>query len=115
MKISLKLIIWPMSELAFVVWCFAGAHILVSEMLEKLQFAVCALREDWSAEGLHDLLDSHGLASELVLGRAAPRLVYDADAGAGTVWVWTYQTRPKAPMPTGCRSVYLYKISSAHC
>jgi hypothetical protein len=37
-------------------------------MLEQLQFAVCALRQDRSAEGLHDLLDGHGLAGELILG-----------------------------------------------
>jgi hypothetical protein len=42
-------------------------------MLEQLQLAVCALRQDRSAEGLHDLLDCHGLAGELILGRAAPR------------------------------------------
>jgi hypothetical protein len=43
----------------------------MSEMLEQLQLAVCALRQDRSAEGLHDLLDGDGLAGELVLGRAA--------------------------------------------
>jgi hypothetical protein len=44
----------------------------VPEMLEELQLAVCALRQDRSAEWLHNLLDSHGLAGELVLRRAAP-------------------------------------------
>lgn len=38
-------------------------------MLQKLQFTVCSLRQHGRAERLHDLLDSHGLASELVLGR----------------------------------------------
>ena len=40
-------------------------------MLEQLQFSVCALGQDRRAEGLHDLLDGHGLARELILGRAA--------------------------------------------
>jgi hypothetical protein len=43
-------------------------------MLEKLQLAVCALGKDRSAEGLHDFLDRHGLAGELILGRAAHAL-----------------------------------------
>lgn len=46
------------------------AHILVLEMLEKLQFSVGALGQDRRAEWLHDLLDRNGLARELVLGRA---------------------------------------------
>jgi hypothetical protein len=77
MKISLKLMICPALESARVrsrCWC---AHILMSEMLEKLQFAVCALRQHRSAEGLHDLLDGHGLAGELILGRAAKSSVCD--------------------------------------
>jgi hypothetical protein len=68
MKMSLKLMICPASEFAFVLCCLWVAHILVPEMLEELQFAVGALRQDRSAEGLHDLLDSHGLAGELILG-----------------------------------------------
>lgn len=39
------------------------------QVLEQLQLAVGALRQDRSAEGLHDLLDRHGLAGELVLRR----------------------------------------------
>lgn len=43
MKMSLKLMICPTSEFALVV-CFIGsANVLVSEMLEEFQFAVCAL------------------------------------------------------------------------
>lgn len=41
------------------------------QVLEQLQFAVGALRQDRSAERLHDLLDRHRLAGELVLGRTA--------------------------------------------
>jgi hypothetical protein len=72
MKMSLKLMICPASEFALQTCCFWYAHILVPEMLEELQLAVCALRQDRSAEWLHNLLDSHGLAGELVLRRAAP-------------------------------------------
>jgi hypothetical protein len=78
MKISLKLMICPASEFAFFIYCLWVAHILVSEMLEELQFAVGALRQDRSAEGLHDLLDSHGLAGELILGRTALMLACNA-------------------------------------
>jgi len=42
----------------------------MSEMLEKLQFTVSSLREDWRAKGLHNLLDRNGLVCELVLRRA---------------------------------------------
>jgi hypothetical protein len=68
MKMSLKLMICPTSEFVFARVGLWYAYILVSEMLEQLQFAVCALRQDRSAEGLHDLLDGHGLAGELILG-----------------------------------------------
>jgi hypothetical protein len=65
---SLKLIIYPTSEFASVRCRWWIAHILVSKMLEQFQLAVCALRQDRSAEGLHNLLDGHGLAGELILG-----------------------------------------------
>jgi hypothetical protein len=68
--------ICPTSEFAPVTWCRRSAHIFVPEMLEKFQLAVCALRQDWGAERLHDLLDSHGLAGELILGRAVLMLMY---------------------------------------
>jgi hypothetical protein len=35
----------------------ANPYVLVAQMLEELQLAVCALGQDRSAEGLHDLLD----------------------------------------------------------
>jgi hypothetical protein len=72
-------------------------------MLEQLQFSVGTLREDGGAEGLHDLLYGHGLAGKLVFGRAAKRSACRLPQRR----VRLYQTRPKAPMPTGCRSVYL--------
>ena len=40
------------------------------DMLEELELAVCPLAENGRAKGLHDLLDGHRGARELVLGRA---------------------------------------------
>lgn len=39
-------------------------------MLEQLQLSVGTLRQNRCAEGLHDLLDRHGLAGQLVARRA---------------------------------------------
>lgn len=50
---------------------FSNTHILVSQMLQELQLAVGTLGQDRCAERLHDLLDSDGLACELVLCRTA--------------------------------------------
>jgi hypothetical protein len=44
--------------------------ILVFEMFEKLQLAVGALRQDWSTERLHDLLNRNILPCELIFCRA---------------------------------------------
>lgn len=41
--------------------------ILVLEVLQELELAVGSLRQNWRAERLHNLLDSHGLPSKLVL------------------------------------------------
>lgn len=49
-------------------------YILVSQVLEQLQLTVCALGEDRRAEGLHDLLDGHRLAGQLVLCGTAGRV-----------------------------------------
>jgi hypothetical protein len=92
-------------------------HVLVSEMLEQLQLAVGTFREDRSAEGLHDLLDGDRLAGQLVSRRAIGVTFrsaggYLSRARAGLEFR-TYQTRPKAPMPTGCKSVYLEVRMSA--
>lgn len=48
-----------------------GYNVLVPEMLEKLEFPVCSLCENRCGEGLHDLLDSDRLLSQLILGRTA--------------------------------------------
>jgi hypothetical protein len=50
-----------------------GTHVFVLEMLEQLELSVCALREDGSAEGLHDLLDCDILVGELIAGRAVEK------------------------------------------
>lgn len=47
--------------------------ILVFQVLQQLQFSVCALGEDWSTEGLHNLLNGHVLVRELISGRASRR------------------------------------------
>jgi hypothetical protein len=43
-----------------------GTNILVLEMLQQLQFSVCPLCQDRSAERLHDLLDGNILVGELI-------------------------------------------------
>lgn len=82
------------------------------EMFEELELSVCALGQDGGAEGLHDLLDGDILVGELIAGRAAhdnPESVFRTCSNAlrAQESVKTYQTRPNAPMPTGCRSEYL--------
>lgn len=52
----------------------AFSYILVTKMLEKLQLSVCPLREDGGAKRLHDLLNCHSLAGQLVFGRTARTL-----------------------------------------
>lgn len=95
-----------------------GTNILVLEMLEQLQFSVGPLCQDGSAEGLHYLLDGDILAGELVSCRTVSRehlLDPSTSLPAGNRRVprrgTTHQTRPKAPIPTGCRSEYLEVIS----
>lgn len=78
----------------------------MSQVLEQLELTVGAFGQDRRAERLHNLLDSHGLVGELVLCRTVSivskrtRLEYRAR-------IRTHHTSPKAPMPTGCKSVYL--------
>jgi hypothetical protein len=84
-------------------------------VLEQLQFSVCALGEHWSAEGLHNLLDGHILVRELVSGGTSSqeivKITIHMDDDAARRSSSTDQTRPKAPIPTGCRSEYLEVIS----
>lgn len=52
--------------------CFRrGTHVLVLQVLQQLELAICPLGEHGSAKGLHNLLDGDILAGELVLCRAA--------------------------------------------
>lgn len=53
---------------------FSDTHILMPQMLQKLQLAVGALGKDRCAERLHDLLDSDSLVCELVLCRTGDLL-----------------------------------------
>jgi hypothetical protein len=78
----------------------------MSEMLEQFQLAVSALRQNRSAEGLHDLLDGDGLAGELVLGRAARLSVY---ASAPTVCKRTRRGQ-RLPCPRAAGQ-YIYATS----
>ena len=45
------------------------SYILMTKVFEEFQLSVCSLGEDWGAERLHDLLDGHSLAGQLVFGR----------------------------------------------
>jgi len=86
-----------------------GLYILMAQMFEKFQFTIRPLRQYRGAERFHDLLDRNRLSGKLILSRAvesaAVRMCDDGDGdGGGSA---TYQTRPKAPIPTGWRSVYL--------
>lgn len=45
-------------------------NILMSKMFQEFEFAVCSFGENRCAEGLHDLLNRDGLASQLVFGGA---------------------------------------------
>lgn len=44
--------------------------VLVTDVLEQFEFTVSSLGENWSGEGLHDLLDGHRCVCELVVGGA---------------------------------------------
>ena len=68
MKTSLRLMIY--TEVSTRGWTRrTGTDVLVLDVLEELELAVSALREDGGVEGLHDLLDRHGGAGQLILGR----------------------------------------------
>lgn len=75
----------------------------MSQVLQKLQFAVSALGQHGCAERLHDLLDSNSLVCELILCRTDCVV---REQHFAVQWN-AYQTRPNAPIPTGCKSVYL--------
>lgn len=84
-----------------------GSHILMLEMLQQLQFTVSPLRQDRSAEGLHNLLNRNMLSCELILGRAGAAVNTAFAQIIGFYLDQAYHTRPNAPMPTGWRSEYL--------
>ena len=90
----------------------AITYILMAQMLEELQLSVRALGQDGGAERLHNLLDGHGLVRELILGRAVPYKSAEC-LGAMAESMASHHTRPKAPMPTGCKSVYLFHRQSS--
>jgi hypothetical protein len=90
------------------------------EVLEQLQLTVRPLREHGSAEGLHNLLDGDILAGKLVFRGAGKEALVSIPMPFYFIYLLyffpgedtnTYQTKPKAPMPTGWRSEYLVEIS----
>lgn len=66
MKMSLKLMTLENSARS-TSGCGPISYIFMPQMLKKLQFSVCPLGQDRSAEGFHDLLDRHSLVRELIL------------------------------------------------
>lgn len=105
MKMSLRLMILMESVTTF----FAPeviSYILMTEVFEEFQFTVCSLRQNRRTEGFHDFLDGNSLAGELIFCRASYGIQYVAGCAAKGAVV--YHTNPNAPMPTGCKSVYLF-------
>ena len=109
MKMSLKLMTCKFSATPFFCHFLCQSYILMLKMLQELQLSIRPLRQDRRAERFHNLLHRHRLSGELILGRAvfaasdSPLEEFDD--------LVAHQTSPKAPIPTGCRSVYLAAIS----
>jgi hypothetical protein len=106
MKMSLKLMTcYLFSEAAHaVIKSGASSYVLMAQVLQELQLAVCALGQNGCAERLHDLLDCDGRRGELILCGTVCSVSYRSTSASIQT---THQTRPKAPMPTGCKSEYL--------
>lgn len=104
MKISLKLITFENFSSSLVVLQIQS-YVLVTEMFQEFEFSVSTLREDRSAERLHDLFHRDGLACELILCGTVH--MFSAGGANSNHDRDSYQTSPKAPIPTGCKSVYL--------
>lgn len=89
------------------------AYILVLEMLEQLELTIRSFGEYGRAEGLHYLFNGDILVRKLVASGTAwagsAQKGCGASEGKSMERRGTYQTRPKAPMPTGWRSEYLAK------
>ena len=60
------------------------SYVLMAQMLEKLQLAVCALGQNGCAEGLHDLFDRDGRCGELVLCRTICSVSLDSTSASCT-------------------------------
>lgn len=72
-----------------------GAHVLMLNVFQKLQFTVGPLRQHRGAEGLHYLLYCDGNACKLVLCGTVDPIFSEADKYEETI---TNQTRPNAPI-----------------
>jgi len=75
----------------------------VSQVLQQLEFSVCALGQYGCTEGLHDLFHGDGLAGQLIPRRA----VRSSASGRVSRSSGHIPHQTKAPIPTGCKSVYL--------
>lgn len=60
-----------LSSILIFIFPLIVAHILMTQMLQKLQLSVGSFGQDRSGEGLHDLLHGDGLLSQLIFGGAA--------------------------------------------
>ena len=75
----------------------------MSKVLQELQFSIGPLCKDRGGEWFHDLLNRNGLTRQLVFGGTWEAVNEDS----AFILEPTHQTSPKAPIPTGCKSVYL--------
>lgn len=78
--------------------------VLMANMLEQLELSVCSFGEDRRREGFHDLhaAGSGQLPRLTEALRLQPTFLIATDVLVS--WSLAEQTKPKAPMPTGCRS-----------
>lgn len=79
----------------------------MTKSLQQLQLTVCSLGQDRCRKGFHNLLDCHVHSSQLIFGRAILKYM---SISCLLTRDHLYQTRPKAPMPTGCKSTYLFNL-----
>lgn len=91
-----------------------STHVLMSQMLQQFQLSIRSLRQNRRTKRFHDLLHGDRLRCQLIPRRtsdsnyaSAPNCPASSRRCRGCERGWSYQTSPKAPIPTGCSSVYL--------
>jgi hypothetical protein len=70
MKISLREITFAIVSRWTAIFRAEWTYIFMLEMLQELQFSVCSLGQDRSAEGLHYLFNGNILTRKQIFGRA---------------------------------------------